>query len=130
VPVLQCLNTLRVHFSSNVGGENFQNHLRRRWDLSDLGSLEGIDHSQGDVSRRQHLVANGGDWQRDSVDAKFQHALRGTSGMLNAIFINREQKLCVHDTWIVVNVCVNSNRQCFEIMYAVCDVAQVTVWGK
>uniref|UniRef100_A0A2N9FW46 Kinesin motor domain-containing protein n=1 Tax=Fagus sylvatica TaxID=28930 RepID=A0A2N9FW46_FAGSY len=104
VPVLQCLNTLRVHFSSNVGGENFQNHLRRRWDLSDLGSLEGIDHSQGDVSRRQHLVANGGDWQRDSVDAKFQHALRGTSEPSDALIHHLESKF--HEV-------LQSKQECF-----------------
>lgn len=83
VPVLQCLNNLRVHFNSNVGGENFQNHLRKRWDLSEVGSLEGNDLSQGDVSSRgQHLAENGGDWRRDSVDAKSQHPLHGISGML------------------------------------------------
>ncbi|KAL4603838.1 hypothetical protein ACB092_10G152500 [Castanea dentata] len=84
VPVLQCLNNLRVHFNSNAGGENVQNHLRRRWDLSEVGSLEGIG-SQGDVSHGQHLVKNGGDWQRDSVDAKFQHSFPGTSELSDAL---------------------------------------------
>jgi hypothetical protein len=72
VPVLQCLNNLRVHFNSNVGGENFQNHLRKRWDL-----LQGDASSHG-----QHSAENGGEWQRDSVDAKFEHPLHGPSGML------------------------------------------------
>ena len=93
VPVLQCLNNLRVHFNSNAGGENMQNHLRRRWDLSEVGSLEGVG-SQGDVSHGQHLVKNGGDWQRDSVEAKFQHSFPGTSGMLIAILIDR---VCMDD---------------------------------
>ncbi|XP_075641813.1 kinesin-like protein KIN-14J isoform X2 [Castanea sativa] len=84
VPVLQCLNNLRVHFNSNAGGENVQNHLRRRWDLSEVGSLEGIG-SQGDVIHGQHLVKNGGDWQRDSVDAKFQHSFPGTSELSDAL---------------------------------------------
>jgi len=84
VPVLQCLNNLRVHFNSNAGGENMQNHLRRRWDLSEVGSLEGIG-SQGDVSHGQHLVKNGADWQRDSVEAKFQHSFPGTSELSDAL---------------------------------------------
>ncbi|XP_030946459.1 kinesin-like protein KIN-14J isoform X1 [Quercus lobata] len=84
VPVLQCLNNLRVHFNSNAGVENVQNHLRRRWDLSEVGSLEGIG-SQGDVSHGQHLVKNGGDWQRDSVEAKFQHSFPGTSELSDAL---------------------------------------------
>ncbi|KAK7815582.1 kinesin-like protein kin-14j [Quercus suber] len=88
VPVLQCLNNLRVHFNSNAGVENVQNHLRRRWDLSEVGSLEGIG-SQGDVSHGQHLIKNGGDWQGDSVEAKFQHSFPGASGMLIAILIDR-----------------------------------------
>lgn len=86
VPVLQCLNNLRVHFNSNVGGENFQNHLRKRWDLSEVGSLEGNDLSQGDVSSRgQHSAENGGDWRRDSVDAKSQHPLHGISEPSDAL---------------------------------------------
>ena len=70
-----------------------QNHLRRRWDLSEVGSLEGIG-SQGDVSHGQHLVKNGADWQRDSVEAKFQHSFPGTSGMLIATLIDR---VCMDD---------------------------------
>lgn len=82
VPVLQCLNNLRVHFNSDVGGENFQNHLRKRWDLPEVGSLEGNDLSQGDVSSHGQHSAENGELQRDSVDAKFQHPLHGPSGML------------------------------------------------
>lgn len=98
VPVLQCLNTLRVQFNSNVGGDNFQNHLRKRWDMSEVGSLKGIDHSERYVlSCGQHSAENGGEWQRDSVDARFQHSLHGPSGMLTVFSVDGELKLCVHD---------------------------------
>lgn len=76
MPVLQCLSNLRVHFNSDVGVENIQNHSRKKWDLSDVGSLEGIDRSQGDVSTcGQHSVEKGGEWRRNSVDAKSEHTL-------------------------------------------------------
>ncbi|KAG7956584.1 hypothetical protein I3843_11G131300 [Carya illinoinensis] len=96
VPVLQCLNTLRVQFNSNVGGDNFQNHLRKRWDMSEVGSLKGIDHSERYVlSCGQHSAENGGEWQRDSVDARFQHSLHGPSESSDALIRHLGYKL--HD---------------------------------
>lgn len=80
MPVLQCLNNLRLHFNSKAVGEEFRNHLRKKWDLSEAGSLEGNDLSEGDVSSSgQYSSENGGKWQRDSANANYQHALHGSS---------------------------------------------------
>ncbi|XP_060674415.1 kinesin-like protein KIN-14J [Ziziphus jujuba] len=50
VPVFHCLSTLKASFDYAAGGENNENHTRKRWDFSETGSLEDIDFSQGDVS--------------------------------------------------------------------------------
>ncbi|KAL5551636.1 hypothetical protein UlMin_001812, partial [Ulmus minor] len=53
VPILQCLNTLRAAFDYGAGEENNENHTRKRWDFSEVESLEGIACSQGEVSTAQ-----------------------------------------------------------------------------
>lgn len=107
VPVLQCLNTLRVHLNSNVGTENFQNQLRKRWDRLEVGFSKEIDHSEGNLlSSGQHPAENGGGWHRGSVDAKFQCALHDSSGMLINISIEREQNIYVRMTPSSWHICV------------------------
>lgn len=49
VPVFHCLSTLKASFEYGVGGENNENHPRKRWDFSESGSLDDVDCSQGDV---------------------------------------------------------------------------------
>ncbi|KAG6634066.1 kinesin-like protein KIN-14J isoform X1 [Carya illinoinensis] len=105
VPVLQCLNTLRVHLNSNVGTENFQNQLRKRWDRLEVGFSKEIDHSEGNLlSSGQHPAENGGGWHRGSVDAKFQCALHDSSEPSDAL---------IHHLGYKFNEMLQSNQGCF-----------------
>lgn len=97
VPVLQCLNTLRVHLNSNVGTENFKNQLRKRWDPLGVGFSKEIDHSERYVLTSGQHPAENGEWHRGSVDAKSQCALHDPSGMLIIISIEGN-KIYVHMT--------------------------------
>ncbi|XP_027921755.1 kinesin-like protein KIN-14J [Vigna unguiculata] len=54
VPVLQCLETLKTHFSYNAARENIQSYSRKRWDQSNLMSSEESDSCLKDASKFQH----------------------------------------------------------------------------
>ena len=56
VPVLQCLETLKTQFAFNAVRENIQSYSRKRWDQSDLTSLEETDSCLKDASKFQHAV--------------------------------------------------------------------------
>lgn len=63
-PVLQCLSTLRSAFDCGYSEEYNGSQTRKKWDLSDGESLEGIDCLREDVStHRQHAVENGEETQ-------------------------------------------------------------------
>ncbi|XP_014508699.1 kinesin-like protein KIN-14J isoform X2 [Vigna radiata var. radiata] len=53
-PVLQCLETLKTHFSYNAARENIQSCSRKRWDQSNLMSSEESDSCLKDASKFQH----------------------------------------------------------------------------
>ena len=61
-PVLQCLETLKTRFASNVERENIQNLSRKRWDQSDLS----------------YLAYGGEDWLKFSGDSNFKHEVEGS----------------------------------------------------
>ncbi|KAF8413172.1 hypothetical protein HHK36_001148 [Tetracentron sinense] len=81
--VLECLWSLKAQFNSNFGGNDINfassiakcgNHSRKRWKISEVECLEGIDGSQGDLSSRGQ---NSGEERRKSLsDSKFQRVLR------------------------------------------------------
>ena len=54
VPVLQCLETLKTHFSYNAARENIQSCSRKRWDQSNLTSSGESDSCLKDASKFQH----------------------------------------------------------------------------
>ncbi|KAK9265362.1 hypothetical protein L1049_003512 [Liquidambar formosana] len=78
VPVLQCLWALRTHFNFKSEGESIQNHSRRRWNLSEVESLERIDHSQVDVSSCGQSAAFRKERRRNSMDSRFERVLRSS----------------------------------------------------
>ncbi|KAI4326954.1 hypothetical protein L6164_019464 [Bauhinia variegata] len=80
LPVFQCLETLQTHFASNVGQENIQGCSRKRWDQSNLTSME-------DGSKFRDAFGNGGR-PKVPVDSKFQHAVEG-SGLSDAVTSQR-----------------------------------------
>ncbi|XP_061348692.1 kinesin-like protein KIN-14J [Gastrolobium bilobum] len=55
-PVLQCLEILKTHFAFNAARENIQSWSRKRWDESDLTSLEETDSFLKDASKFQYAV--------------------------------------------------------------------------
>ncbi|XP_024031809.1 kinesin-like protein KIN-14J [Morus notabilis] len=59
-PVLQCLSTLRAAFDYGSEEENDETHSRKKWDLSEVESLKGMDSSG---------VQNGGGMQRSLTDS-------------------------------------------------------------
>lgn len=46
-PVLHCLSTLRASFDLSVGDEYTQNHSRKKWNLYEVDSLDGINNLSG-----------------------------------------------------------------------------------
>ncbi|XP_062074325.1 kinesin-like protein KIN-14J isoform X2 [Humulus lupulus] len=50
VPVLQCLGTLRAAFDYGAGEDKNGFHTRKRWDLSEVESINGFDGLQEDLS--------------------------------------------------------------------------------
>ncbi|GMH22704.1 hypothetical protein Nepgr_024547 [Nepenthes gracilis] len=73
--VLQCLQTLRDKFiTNNVDGEATRSHVRKRWNLPVVESLDSVDCHQGDA---QYSVKFGLGNLRNSRDSKSQTVLRG-----------------------------------------------------
>lgn len=46
-PVLHCLSTLRASFDLSVGDEYTQNYSRKKWNLYEVDSLDGIHNLSG-----------------------------------------------------------------------------------
>ncbi|KAK6935391.1 Calponin homology domain [Dillenia turbinata] len=67
VPVLDCLHAIKAHFTSNIHGENNQNHSRRRWNPSDVNPLEGSNCTQAAIHE--------GERQKNTMDMNFQSTL-------------------------------------------------------
>lgn len=45
-PVLHCLSTLRASFDLSAGDEDTQNYSRKKWNLYEGESLDGINNFQ------------------------------------------------------------------------------------
>ena len=72
-PVLQCISTLRAAFDYGSEEENNETHSRKKWDLSEVESLNGIDCSQGEL----HSIPNG-----DGMQSSFADSCPVLSGIL------------------------------------------------
>lgn len=46
-PVLHCLSTLRASFDLTAGDEDTQHYSRKKWNLYELESLDGINNFSG-----------------------------------------------------------------------------------
>lgn len=63
VPVFQCLETLKSHFSLNIERENIQSCSRKRWDQSDLAYSPFANKER----------------PKNSGDSTFQHQVEGSA---------------------------------------------------
>lgn len=75
VAVFQCLQTLKEHFTFNIGGESIRNNSRKKWNVCDIEHFGGFDCSQVDASSCGEHSDDCGEERKNSLDSKFQHVL-------------------------------------------------------
>ncbi|KAL2342754.1 hypothetical protein Fmac_004039 [Flemingia macrophylla] len=85
VPVLQCLETLKTHFAYNTARENNQSFSRKRWDQSNLSSLQETDSCLKDASKLHHAVdgsaLSDGNASKDHTGIKSNELLQLKQGL-------------------------------------------------
>ncbi|PON62876.1 Kinesin-like protein [Parasponia andersonii] len=76
VPVLHCLSTLRAAFDYSAGEDKNEIHTRKKWDLSEVESIKGIDCSQGDLLTYGQYDTHNERMLRNLSDSNLQLGLR------------------------------------------------------